>query len=522
VSIGVADIAKNADPATQVVGPDAALHYAAIVQSSDDAIISKDLNGIITSWNKSAERLFGWRAEEILGRSVLLLIPKDRHDEEPGIIARIQRGERIEHYETVRQRKDGGLIDLSLTVSPIRDAGGKVIGASKIARDISERRRSEARLVQQARHLAVLNHVSEVISRDLDLERIVQSVTDLGVELSGAKFGAFFYNVVNEAGEAYMLYTLSGVPRSAFENFGMPRNTAVFAATFNGEGVVRVGDITKDPRYGKNAPHHGMPEGHLPVVSYLAVPVKSASGEVIGGLFFGHDLPFMFSEESEALLTAVAAQAGVAMDNARLHRAAQAEIAERKKAEEAKELLIHEIKHRVKNTLGTVQAIATQTFREAPKAERTAFIARLHALSDAHDLLTQQNWALVGVRETLDRALAPFRQRDRPRFTLNGSDLEINSTVSLLLAMIVHELGTNAVKYGALKTESGKIAIDWHAADGRLRLRWAESGGPPPDVSPARRGFGTEMIQRTLRGEQGAAKFDYAPGGLICSLEIRL
>jgi len=100
----------------------------------------------------------------------------------------------------------------------------------------------------------------------------VQSVTDLGVELSGAKFGAFFYNVVNEAGEAYMLYTLSGVPRSAFEGFAMPRNTAVFAETFGGKGVVRVGDITKDPRYGKNAPHHGMPAGHLPVVSYLAVP----------------------------------------------------------------------------------------------------------------------------------------------------------------------------------------------------------------------------------------------------------
>jgi len=101
-----------------VAGPDAALHYAAIVQSSEDAIISKDLGGIITSWNKSAERLFGWQAEEIVGRSVLTLIPADRYDEEPGIIARIQRGERIEHYETVRQRKDGSLVDISLTVLP--------------------------------------------------------------------------------------------------------------------------------------------------------------------------------------------------------------------------------------------------------------------------------------------------------------------------------------------------------------------------------------------------------------------
>jgi len=504
-----------------VAGPDAALHYAAIVQSSEDAIISKDLGGIITSWNKSAERLFGWQAEEIVGRSVLTLIPADRYDEEPGIIARIQRGERIEHYETVRQRKDGSLVDISLTVSPIRDASGRIVGASKIARDISERKRAAEHLKAQARRLEILNHVSSVISRDLDLERIVQSVTDLGVELSGARFGAFFHNTLNEAGEAYALYALSGAPRSAFESFAVPRNTALFEPTFRGTGVVRIGDVTKDARYGRNPPHHGMPDGHLPVVSYLAVPVKSASGNVIGGLFFGHDKPFMFSEESEALLTAVAAQASVALDNARLHRAAQAEIEQRRKAEEAKELLLHEIKHRVKNTLGTVQAIATQTFRAAPKEERTAFVARLHALADAHDLLTQQSWATVGVRETIERSLAPFQQRDKPRFALRGEDFQINSSNALLLSMIMHELGTNTVKYGAFTRDAGRVTIEWCRADGRLRFTWTESDGPPV-TPPTRRGFGTQMIERTLRGEQGSAKLDYAPSGLVCTLEMRL
>ena len=120
-------------------------HYAAIVESSEDAILSKDLDGVITSWNHAAERLFGYAPEEAVGRPVTILIPGDRENEEPMILERIRRGERIEHYETVRRRKDGSLVDISLTVSPIRDPAGKVIGASKIARDITERRRASER-----------------------------------------------------------------------------------------------------------------------------------------------------------------------------------------------------------------------------------------------------------------------------------------------------------------------------------------------------------------------------------------
>jgi len=123
---------------------------AAIVESSDDAILSKDLNSIIKSWNQGAERLFGYRADEAIGRPVTILIPTDRQDEEPAILARIRRGERVEHYETIRQRKDGSTIDISLTISPVRDQEGRIIGASKIARDITERRRAE-----QQQHLLV-------------------------------------------------------------------------------------------------------------------------------------------------------------------------------------------------------------------------------------------------------------------------------------------------------------------------------------------------------------------------------
>ena len=132
--------------ARRLSGERAAQHYAAIVESSTDAILSKDLNGVITSWNRGAQLLFGYTAEEAVGQPVTLLIPVDRHDEEPFILARIRRGESVDHYETIRQTKDGRLIDISLTVSPIKNESGEIIGASKIARDISESKRDQERL----------------------------------------------------------------------------------------------------------------------------------------------------------------------------------------------------------------------------------------------------------------------------------------------------------------------------------------------------------------------------------------
>ncbi|MFT3685745.1 MAG: response regulator [Phycisphaerales bacterium] len=187
------------------------------------------------------------------------------------------------------------------------------------------RREGELRERELRGEAEALNEVAIAIAGDLDLDKIVQKVTDAATELTHAAFGAFFYNVINEKGESYTLYSLSGVPRSAFEKFPMPRNTAVFGPTFNGEGVVRSDDITKDPRYGKNAPHHGMPKGHLPVRSYLAAPVISRSGEVLGGLFFGHPETGVFTERAERLAAGVAAQAAVAIDNARLYGQAKRE-----------------------------------------------------------------------------------------------------------------------------------------------------------------------------------------------------
>ncbi len=300
-------------------GEEIRLRLAAIVESTDDAIVSKTLEGIITTWNEGAQRMFGYAAGEVIGKPITILILPDRVKEEVEFLQRLRRGDRIEHYETIHRRKDGSLLNVSLTVSPVRDSNGNIIGISKIARDITARKQMEEALRDETRILEVLNKTGASIASRLDMEDLVQSVTDSATELSGAKFGAFFYNIINESAETFHQYALSGAPREAFEGFGLPRNTAIFSPTFLGKQIVRSPDITKDPRYGGTAPHHGTPKGFLPIRSYMAVPVLSRSGEMIGGLFFGHPEAGIFSDRAERLVVGVAAQAAVAIDNARLY-----------------------------------------------------------------------------------------------------------------------------------------------------------------------------------------------------------
>ncbi|MFN7024512.1 MAG: GAF domain-containing protein, partial [Pseudorhizobium sp.] len=216
---------------------------------------------------------------------------------------------------------------------PITEEDGRTTGIFVQGNDVTDQKRAELALRRETRHLEVLNRLGAELAAELDLEKVVQLTTDAGVELTGAAFGAFFYNVFDEAGERYMLYALSGVERAAFDGFPMPRKTAVFSHTFEGDGVIRSGDITADREYGSFEPYKGMPKGHLPVRSYLAVPVVSRSGEVIGGLFFGHPEPNRFEEDHERLIVGAAGQVAIALDNARLFQSAQKELAERRRAE---------------------------------------------------------------------------------------------------------------------------------------------------------------------------------------------
>jgi PAS domain S-box-containing protein len=265
---------------------------------------------------------------------------------------------------------DGGVHWLTIKGEIVRDSDTQARWLRGACYDITERKTLEVRLLaltemlearvaevrDEARTLEILNRTGVALAAELDLDRLVQTVIDAGVEIAEAQFGAFFYNRIDDPGESYTLYALSGVTREAFAGFPMPRNTAVFDPTFRGEAPVRCNDILADFRYGQSAPHFGMPDGHLPVRSYLAVPVVSRTGTVLGGLFFGHAEPGVFTERAERLIAGIAAQAAVAIDNARLHQSSQQEIAARRRTEQELQALTDTLEQRVNERAHELEA----------------------------------------------------------------------------------------------------------------------------------------------------------------------
>ena len=455
---------------------------AAIIDSSADAIISKTLEGFITSWNRGAERIFGYGEAEVIGKHISLLIPPDKLGEEDMILNQIRNGLEVKHFDTLRVTKSGETIPISLTVSPIRGRDGRIIGASKIARDITDQLRSQEELRTHAHIQELLLSAGRLLSENLDLQSILQKVTDITTQLTGAEFGAFFYNMVDDEGESYLLYTLSGVSRDAFKDFPMPRNTAVFEMTFSGKGILRSDDIRQDPRYGKNAPHFGMPRGHLPVVSYLAVPVNSpSSGMTIGGLFFGHSEPARFKLEQEKLVDGIAGQAGVAIENAKLYE-------EIKRLNLKKDEFIGVAGHELRTPITTIKAYLQLLKDEAPEGAARQFTekalrqvnklnrlvsdlldaSKIHAGQLEYNLMPC--FLLPLVRESLEtiRQIHPTHPLETD---LPEEDIVITADGTKIEQVLINFM-TNAVKYSpegspielSVKKTAGKVTVgvrDW-------------------------------------------------------------
>jgi PAS domain S-box-containing protein len=470
-------------------GEEIQAHLAAIVESSDDGIISKSLDGTILSWNRGAERIFGYTAEEVIGKSIYLLIPPERREEEPRIVERLKRGDRIDHYETVRVAKDGSRINISLTVSPIRDGSGKIIAASKVARDITERRRAEQQLSAQAKVIETTNRIGQVLSAEMNLQIVMQTVTEAATQLIGAGFGCFFPRTIDGEAESFSLY---GISREVFSGAEVARNSDLFDPPFQADGVMRLSDVHKDPRYGKTSPFYGIPPEVLPITSYLAVPVISRSGQVLGGLFFGHEAEGVFTDRDELIVKGLAAQAAIAMDNARLFELSETERAKAEAANRAKDDFLATISHELRTPLNAIigwshmlqrgrldEATVTHAVRTI---ERNAK-AQAQLIEDILDVSRVMSGKLRLNNEKVDIASVINAAVDSVQLAADSKDIKLRTMVdtsvrhtlgdSRRLQQVIWNLLSNAIKF---TPSGGRVEILLERIGSDLQVKVSDTG----------------------------------------------
>jgi PAS domain S-box-containing protein len=504
-----------------------------LLDALGEAVIVTDLEGTIVYWNPCAERLYGWKEAEAVGRRIVDVTPAAMAREHAAeILANLGRGEAWAGDFPV-QRRDGSTFTARVTTSPYLDEHGRLVGIVGISQDVTrdqqrveaalelaEAQRRRLDLLEERRIYEILYRLGTSLATELDEEKLIQLVTDEATSLTGADFGSFFFNVTNERGEAYMLYTLSGAPKEAFAGFPLPRATPLFAQTFRGEGVVRSDDVRKDPRYGAWGPQ---PKGHLPVVSYLAVPVITRAGEVLGGLFFGHREAGRFTEAHERIVTGLAGQSAVALENARLYARIRQSEARARDADRRKDEFLAMLGHELRNPLAPIVTalhlleLRGQRGRELDVIERQVH----HLVQLVDDLLDvsritrgriQLQRAPIEVTEVVARAIemaSPLVEQRAHHLAVEvppvGLRVDGDAT---RLAQVLSNLLTNAAKY---TDPGGNIAIAARREGSRVTIAVRDDGaGIQADVLPS-------VFEAFV---QGPRTLDRAGGGLGIGLML--
>jgi signal transduction histidine kinase/PAS domain-containing protein/ActR/RegA family two-component response regulator len=499
----------------------------ATLEATSNGILVVDGDGKIANFNQNFAKM--WNLPDAILRGgdhrALVKIVAEQLVEPEGFLQSTHETYASAPPETfeIIQFKDGRIYE---RYSKLQRIGDKIVGRVWSHSDITARVRAQETLRDEARVLELLNQTGTAIASTLDLQTLIQAVTDAATELSGAKFGAFFYNTTDEKGEAYLLYTLSGAPREAFEKFGHPRATPLFGPTFRGEGPIRSDDVLKDPRYGQWGPHHGMPKGHLPVRSYLAVPVASRSGEVVGGLFFGHPEPGVFDERAERIVGSIAAQAAIAMDNARLYQTAQRERERAERETRMKDEFLATLSHELRTPLNAIlgwAAILRDSKDPKDILEALAVIER-NARAQTRiieDLLDMSRIISGKVRLDVQRVdlLQVIRAAiDSVDPTAAAKEIRITSVLDPLagpvsgdparLQQILWNLLTNAVKF---TSRGGRIHVVLERVNSHLEVSVSDNG----------RGIAPEFLPHVFdRFRQADASSTREHGGLGLGLAI--
>ena len=499
---------------------------AAIVDSSEDAIIGKTLEGLITSWNQGAERMYGYTANEVIGQPIALLAPPDRPDEVPDILARLARGEAIENYETLRVRRDGQVIPVSLAILPLSDLSGAIIGASTIARDITVQKQAEAEVERRRRETEMLADLAQSLSASLDLDTVLQRVVAGAQELCASERAILMLREPDS--DVLTARYEVGAPHMAYAGLRIEPGKGLGGQVLRTARPWRTDHYATDPRFSKEYVAGAWAEGNIAV---LAVPILT--GTRVDGVFYVSNPPsHPFTDRDEELLVRLAAHAAIAIQNAQLYRQAQEELTQRRQAEahltaslREKEVLLKEVHHRVKNNM---QIVSSLLELQSDVIDDAALLAqfrdsqdRIRSMALVHETLYQsQDLARLDLARyihtlsaQLVRSYSVDPQRIAVQIQVEPIILDIDQAIPC--GLILNELLSNVFKYAFPQNRTGAVHVALHADTAQhAALVVRDNGIGFPDEIDFRHteSLGLQLIAMLTEQLQGTIVLERADG----------